>query len=177
METVLILIFLVGYSAIIFEHYLKINKAAMALCTGVLCWTAYILLSSSGVDVVLHAVGDDLSGIASILLFLIGAMTIVEVIDAHDGFRFITDKIQTTDKRKLLWIIALITFFLSAVLDNLTTTIVMISLLGKLVGKKEDRMMFAGIIVIAANAGGAWTPIGDVTTTMLWIGKQVSAGG
>ncbi|MDR1680930.1 MAG: sodium:proton antiporter NhaD [Prevotellaceae bacterium] len=176
METILIILFLTGYSAIVFEHFLKINKAGTALCMGALCWTAYILLSDGGAEPVLENINEELSGIAGVLFFLIGAMTIVEVIDAHDGFRFITDKIRTTDKRKLLWIISILTFFFSAVLDNLTTTIVMISLLGKLIGRRDDRLLFVSMVVISANAGGAWTPMGDVTTTMLWIGKQVTTG-
>lgn len=176
METILIILFVIGYSAIAFEHFLKINKAGTALCMGALCWTAYILLAPDGVEPVLEHINEELGGIASVLFFLIGAMTIVEVIDAHDGFRFITDKIRTADKRKLLWTIAVITFFLSALLDNLTTTIVMVSLLGKLVGRRDDRLLFVSMVVIAANAGGAWTPMGDVTTTMLWIGKQVTTG-
>jgi Na+/H+ antiporter NhaD/arsenite permease-like protein len=115
-----------------------------------------------------------LSGIAEILFFLLGAMTIVELIDAHHGFRFITDKIKTKNSKTLLWIVAGITFFLSAILDNLTTTIVMISVIRKLIPQQQLRLVFAGMIVIAANAGGAWTPMGDVTTTMLWIGGQIS---
>ncbi len=117
-----------------------------------------------------------LSGIAQILFFLMGAMTIVELVDAHHGFRFITDRIKTKNPKTLLWIICWVSFFLSAVLDNLTTTIVMLSLVRKLIPDKEMRLFFAGMIVIAANAGGAWTPIGDVTTTMLWIGGQISTG-
>lgn len=117
-----------------------------------------------------------LSGIAQILFFLMGAMTIVELVDAHHGFRFITDRIKTKNPKTLLWIICWVSFFLSSVLDNLTTTIVMLSLVRKLIPDKEMRMFFAGMIVIAANAGGAWTPIGDVTTTMLWIGGQISTG-
>ena len=111
--------------------------------------------------------------IASILFFLLGAMTIVELVDAHEGFRVITDKIKTNNKVKLLWIICILTFFFSAVLDNLTTSIVMISLLRKLISDKETRWIFAGMVVVSANAGGAWSPIGDVTTTMLWIGVNL----
>jgi Na+/H+ antiporter NhaD/arsenite permease-like protein len=116
-----------------------------------------------------------LSAVAAILFFLLGAMTIVELIDAHDGFQIIVEKIETTHKRKLVWMTAFITFFLSAVLDNLTTSIVMVSLLRKLVADKEERWKLAGLVVIAANAGGAWSPIGDVTTTMLWLGGQITA--
>ena len=175
MQTILILLFFAGYTAIIFEHKLKINKAGIALCTGVLCWTALTMLSGGDrqPELLTH-LNEELSGIAGVLLFLIGAMTIVEVLDAHDAFRFITDKIRTRSKRKLLWIVALITFFLSALLDNLTTTIVMVMLISKLIDTRKDRLIFASTIVISANAGGAWTPMGDVTTTMLWIGGQVS---
>lgn len=174
MVTAIIIIFVLGYVAIALEHPLKLNKAASALITGVLCWTLYILQSNSAHTVseeLLHHLGE----IASILFFLLGAMTIVELIDSHNGFDIITEKINTTSKRKLLLIVALITFFLSALLDNLTTTIVMVSLASKLLSEKEDRLWFAGMIVIAANAGGAWSPLGDVTTTMLWIGGQVTA--
>lgn len=125
-------------------------------------------------EYVLHQLGHHLNSISQILFFLLGAMTIVELVDAHQGFRFITDRIQTRNTKKLLWIICIVTFFLSSVLDNLTTAIVMVSLIRKLIPEKQTRMLFAGMIIIAANAGGAWTPIGDVTTTMLWIGGQIS---
>lgn len=127
-------------------------------------------------EFVTFELSEHLSGIAQILFFLMGAMTIVELVDAHHGFRFITDRIKTKNPKTLLWIICWVTFFLSSVLDNLTTTIVMLSLVRKLIPDKEMRLFFAGMIVIAANAGGAWTPIGDVTTTMLWIGGQISTG-
>jgi Na+/H+ antiporter NhaD/arsenite permease-like protein len=174
MATALLIIFVLGYIAIALEHPLKLNKAASALITGVLCWTIYILQSNSPHTVsenLLHHLGE----IASILFFLLGAMTIVELIDSHNGFDIITEKINTTSKRKLLLIVAVLTFFLSALLDNLTTTIVMVSLVSKLLSEPEDRYWFAGMIVIAANAGGAWSPLGDVTTTMLWIGGQITA--
>lgn len=170
----IIIVFVLGYIAIAFEHPLKLNKAASALITGVLCWTIYILQSSSAHTVseeLLHHLGE----IASILFFLLGAMTIVELIDSHNGFDIITEKINTTSKQKLLLIITGLTFFLSALLDNLTTAIVMTSLCSKILNEKEDRLWFAGMIVIAANAGGAWSPLGDVTTTMLWIGGQITA--
>jgi Na+/H+ antiporter NhaD/arsenite permease-like protein len=173
MIPILISIFVVGYAAIIFEHKLNINKAGVALCTGIFCWTALIMTSQEP-HAIVDYINEEISGIASILLFLVGAMTIVEVMDAHDAFRFITDKIRTRRKRKLLWIIALITFFLSALLDNLTTTIVMVLLIRKLIDSRRDRLLFVSMIIIAANAGGAWTPMGDVTTTMLWIGGQIS---
>jgi Na+/H+ antiporter NhaD/arsenite permease-like protein len=171
---IMLFLFIAGYLAIAFEHLLKVNKAASALITGVLCWTVYILQSNDVHTVseeLLHGFGD----IASILFFLLGAMTIVELIDSHNGFDIITQKINTKSKRQLLFIIAAITFFLSSLLDNLTTAIVMTSLCIKLLGEKEDRLWFAGIIIIASNLGGAWSPLGDVTTTMLWIGGQVTA--
>lgn len=170
----IILIFVIGYIAIAFEHTLKLNKAASALITDVLCWTIYVLQSDSShtvIEELIHHLGD----IASILFFLLGAMTIVELIDSYNGFDIITQKITTTDKSKLLLIIAGLTFLLSALLDNLTTAIVMTSLCSKMPSEKEDRLWFAGIIIIAANAGGAWSPLGDVTTTMLWIGGQITA--
>ncbi len=170
----ILFIFIAGYIAIAFEHPLKVNKAASALITGVLCWTVYILQAGDKHIVseeLLHGFGE----IASILFFLLGAMTIVELIDSHNGFEIITQKISTKSKSKLLYIIAIITFFLSSLLDNLTTAIVMTSLCIKLLSEKEDRLWFAGIIIIASNLGGAWSPLGDVTTTMLWIGGQITA--
>ena len=173
--TLLVLVFTLGYLAIAFEQYIRINKAASALLTGVICWSIYALLSIDK-EAVSHEATTHLGDVAGILFFLLGAMVIVELVDAHDGFELVTRRIQTTDKKKLVWIVAFITFFLSAVLDNLTTTIVLISLLRKIIGDRKERMLFAGLVIIAANAGGAWSPIGDVTTTMLWIGKQVTAG-
>lgn len=174
MQTLLILTFVIGYLAIAFEHSIHLNKTATALITGVLCWTIYILFDHQPATV-----GEELShhlgSVSEILFFLLGAMTIVELIDSHYGFKIITDKITSKNKVTLLWIISLITFFLSAALDNLTTAIVMVSVLRKLIKDKETRMFFAGIVIIAANAGGAWSPIGDVTTTMLWIGGQITA--
>ena len=174
LSALLIIVFVLGYTAIAFEHPLRVNKAASALITGVLCWTIYILQSNDT-----HTVGEELlhhlGEIASILFFLLGAMTIVELIDSHNGFDIITQKIRTTSKQRLLLIITTITFFLSSLLDNLTTAIVMTSLCAKILTEKEDRLWFAGIIVIAANAGGVWSPLGDVTTTMLWIGGQITA--
>jgi len=171
--TLMIIVFVVGYAAIALEHPIKIDKAASALITGVLVWTLFVFTGADS-----HFIEEELlhhlSEISSILFFLLGAMTIVELIDAHEGFAIITDKITTTKKVKLLWIISVLTFFFSAALDNLTTSIVMISLLRKLIGDKYDRWFFAGIVVVAANAGGAWSPIGDVTTTMLWIGGQLT---
>ena len=175
MITLLIIVFFLGYTAIAFEHGIKINKAASALITGVLCWTIYIIASEDK-HVVSEQLTEHLGELSGILFFLLGAMTIVELIDVHDGFNLITDRITQTNKRKLIWIVSFITFFLSPLLDNLTTTIVMVSLIRKLIKDHEDRLWFVGMIVIAANAGGAWSPIGDVTTTMLWIGGQITAG-
>jgi Na+/H+ antiporter NhaD/arsenite permease-like protein len=206
METIIILVFVVGYLAIALEHSIKINKTASAILTGVICWTLFALSTPSEAilnssqfanfleglklnlgdrfatlgqhELFIQFVGSELShhlaSISEILFFLMGAMTIVELVDAHHGFRFITDRIKTENAKSLLWIICWVTFFLSSVLDNLTTSIVMVSLIRKLIPNKDMRLFFAGMIVIAANAGGAWTPIGDVTTTMLWIGGQIS---
>lgn len=175
MVTALIItVFILGYTAIAFEHPLRLNKAASALITGVLCWTIYMVQAASP-EAVSEELLHHLAEIASILFFLLGAMTIVEIIDTHNGFDIVTQKIRTTSKRKLLYTIAIITFFLSALLDNLTTAIVMASLVSKLLTDKEDKLWFCGMIVIAANAGGAWSPLGDVTTTMLWIGGQITA--
>jgi Na+/H+ antiporter NhaD/arsenite permease-like protein len=171
MESLLVAIFVIAYAAIAFEHPLKINKTVPALIGAGLLWTIYAL----SVGHVTEELNETLSSTAQIIFFLMGAMTIVEVVDAHDGFEVITDRIRTTKLVTLLWLIAWVSFFLSAVLDNLTTTIVMISVIRKLLGNRDDRLFFAGIIVVAANAGGAWSPIGDVTTTMLWIGGQITA--
>ena len=204
MELIIIVVFVLGYLAIALEHPIKINKTASALVTAVVCWTLFAvsgapetLLSSATYNHFLHELGEKaaamsageihieyvieqlehhLAEISQILFFLMGAMTIVELVDAHHGFKFITDRIKTKNPKMLLWIVCIVSFFLSAVLDNLTTTIVMISLIRKLIPDKEMRLFFAGMIIISANAGGAWSPIGDVTTTMLWVGGQISAG-
>lgn len=204
MFAAMILIFVLGYIAIAMEHPIKVNKAASALFIGTLLWVVYILgagelLSNQGskgfkeflnlyphvqekavyeqyIEYISHwELLHHLGEISEIIFFLLGAMTIVELVDHHQGFKIITDKIQTKNKVKLLWIISIIAFFLSAVLDNLTTTIVMIALLRKLIKPQRDRWIFASMIVIAANSGGAWSPIGDVTTIMLWIGGQITA--
>jgi len=199
----MVVIFVLGYTMIALEHPLKIDKSASALLIGVLTWTVYALNSvdilslghsvewneiTEGIQLgsvnlheiashfVKHELGHHLTEISEILFFLLGAMTIVEVVDHHQGFKLITDKITTTNKVKLMWILGLLTFFMSAALDNLTTTIVMVTLLKKLIEDKKTRWIFAAIVVLAANAGGAWSPIGDVTTIMLWIGGQVTAG-
>jgi len=170
----IIIIFILGYIAIAFEYPLRINKAATALITGVLCWTVNIFYSPTE-NTVVHDLLNHLSEIASILFFLLGAMVIVELIDEHNGFEIATRLIRTKNKGKLLVLIGIVTFFMSAVLDNLTTTIVMLSVINKLLKEKHDRWYFAGMIIIAANAGGAWSPLGDVTTTMLWTGGQISS--
>lgn len=200
MEIAILIIFILGYVAIAGEHIIKIDKAATALITGVLCWALYFLgthvapenlqsyydayasfATSTNQpnndihDFLDHRLMHHLQDISGILLFLMGAMTIVELIDAHEGFRVITDRIKSTNQVKLLWIISLLSFVLSAALDNLTTAIVMISLSRKLIADQKSRWFFGGMIIIAANAGGAWSPIGDVTTTMLWIGGQITA--
>lgn len=178
-----ILCFIIGYIAIVFEHPLKIDKTVPALIMGALCWALVSLghlplvnsehIVSGQEGVLLHHIGK----VAEILFFLIGAMTIVELIDLHRGFAVITNRIKTTKKSTMLWIICILAFFLSATLDNLAATIVLVSLLRRLVPLREERIWFISMAVIAANAGGAWSPIGDVTTTMLWIGKKVSTLG
>ncbi len=180
-EIVVIIIFVLGYMAIALEHTIKVDKAAPALLIAVLCWTVYtvakgIIPNDAAMthEIVHTQLLHHLAETSQILFFLLCAMTIVEVIDAHQGFEVITKRITTQKKRNLIWIIALVTFFLSAALDNLATTIVMVSMLRKLVTDKNDRLIYVSMVVIAANAGGAWSPIGDVTTTMLWIGGQVT---
>lgn len=191
-------VFVFGYLAIALEHPLHINKAASALLTGVLCWVLYIVglpellplekipewfraeAAAQGTSDVVHAYLVDgqllhlVGEIASILFFLVGAMTIVELVDAHEGFSVVTARINARSRVSLLWIVGWLTFFLSAILDNLTTTILMISVLRKLVRERDSRLLLVGVVVIAANAGGAWSVIGDVTTTMLWIKHKIS---
>jgi Na+/H+ antiporter NhaD/arsenite permease-like protein len=174
MLTAIVVIFVLAYAAIALEHPIKVNKSASALVAAGLLWSVYAL-GSGAPERVSAELGESLMATAQIVFFLMGAMTIVEVVDAHHGFSVITSRIRTTRLSSLMWLVGIVTFFLSAILDNLTTTIVMISLMKKLLDRHDDRLFFAGIIVIAANAGGAWTPIGDVTTTMLWIGGQVTA--
>jgi len=183
MLTALIACFIIGYLAIVFEHPLHLDKTVPALIMGAMCW-AFVSLGHMDVvghshhiepldDVLLHHIGK----VAEILFFLIGAMTIVELVDLHKGFSVITNRIRTTKKSKMLWLIAILAFFLSATLDNLAATIVLVSLLRRLIPEKSERLYFVCAGVIAANAGGAWSPIGDVTTTMLWIGEKVSTMG
>ncbi|MEM7101491.1 MAG: sodium:proton antiporter NhaD [Bacteroidota bacterium] len=183
MITAVIVIFILGYLTIVFEHPLKLDKTVPALIMGALCW-ALIAMGDLDVidhhhkvgkmkDVLLHHIGK----VAEILFFLLGAMTIVELVDLHKGFAVITNRIQTTSKTRMMWMICILAFFLSATLDNLAATIVLVSLLRRLVPDKMERLWFVSMGVIAANAGGAWSPIGDVTTTMLWIGEKVSTQG
>jgi NhaD family Na+/H+ antiporter len=169
----LVIVFVVVYAAIALEHPLRINKSASALVGAGLLWTIYAVQVNQP-SLIAEQLSESLISTAQIVFFLMGAMTIVEVVDAHDGFEVITSRIKTNELSALMWLVGFVTFFLSAILDNLTTTIVMISLMRKLLDKRDDRLFFAGIIVIAANAGGAWSPIGDVTTTMLWIGGQIT---
>ncbi len=184
MYLVILSVFILGYFFIALEHTIKVDKAAMALLTGTLCWILFILGRNTllpevdpeeSVAFIAESLLEHVAEISEILFFLLGAMTIVEIIDAHEGFTVITDRITTTNKLRLIWILSFLTFFLSAALDNLTTAIVMAALLRKLIQDRKDLWFFAGLLVIAANAGGAWSPIGDVTTIMLWIGGQITA--
>ncbi|MCE5318365.1 MAG: sodium:proton antiporter NhaD [Parachlamydia sp.] len=167
-------VFVVGYLFITLEHLTYINKATIALLMAVLCWSIQFLDPSWSWERNHQVLEEHLSSISQVVIFLLGALAIVEIISVHKGFNLVTKALHFQSKRKTLWVVGLITFFLSAVLDNLTTTVVMLSMLRKVVDEGEDRLFTGGAIVIAANAGGAWTPIGDVTTTMLWIGGQVS---
>ncbi len=205
MSTLIILIFVIGYLVIVFEHPLKLDKTVPALLMGALTWAALAIGFHSGaIDVIdshehvfslkdimdhsskeyhlaehgltntlLHHLGKT----SEILIFLIGAMTIVEIVDLHRGFEVLKGAVNTRSKKKLLWILGILAFILSAIIDNLTATIVLVTLLRKIIQNREERLWFAGMVVIAANAGGAWSPIGDVTTTMLWIGQKVSVSG
>lgn len=198
MESIIILIFVIGYLSITLEHPLKLDKTVPALIMAALIWAVLAVGFHSGwfgvidthenvfnfltggehaehgfENTLLHHLGKT----AEILMFLIGAMTIVEIIDLHRGFEILKSAVNTKSKKRLLWIIGILAFILSAIIDNLTATIVLVTLLRKLIQKREERLWFAAMVVIAANAGGAWSPIGDVTTTMLWIAKNVSAMG
>ena len=174
MEILLIAVFFVTYAAITLEHQTGVNKSAPALIGAVVLWAIYAF-GEGNMPLVTEHLNESLVTTAQIIFFLMGAMTIVEVVDSHGGFEIITSRIRTKRLSTLMWLVGTLTFFLSAVLDNLTTAIVMVSLMKKLLSKREDRLVFAGVIIIAANAGGAWSPIGDVTTTMLWIGGQITA--
>lgn len=169
--------FVVGYITIICEHGARINKAATAILMAIVCWSIVFLCAPAYNSNLLGELHHHFEQVAEIVIFLLGAMAIVEVVDSHKGFSLITDLIATRSRRKLLFLTTFIAFFLSSVLDNLTTTIVMISLLRKLIDDRGERALLGGMVVIAANSGGAWTPIGDVTTTMLWINGQISTAG
>ncbi len=173
-NVLIVLVFAVGYLCVIFEYNIKINKTASALLMAVLTWTVVFLMQGVPPAHTSDMLGEHLADVAQIIFFLLSAMTLVELIDRHKGFKVITDLIRTNSKKKMFWIMGFITFFLSAILDNLTTTIVMVSLLRKLVADRDDRLLLGAMVVIAANAGGAWTPIGDVTTTMLWINGNIT---
>lgn len=173
LTTIILIAFTLGYVAIALEHNIKIDKAASALFLGGLCWAIFAFTGISTLDLE-YEIQHHIIHIAEILFFLFGAMTIVEIIDSHQGFSIITDKIKTTNKLKLIWIISAISFFFSAVLDNLATAIVMSSLITKIIKDKKDIWMFGGMVILAANAGGAWSPIGDVTTIMLYAKQYVS---
>lgn len=174
-STLMVVIFVLGYLCIALEHPIKVDKAASALLIGVLTWAVFILFGNTPSHEVGEKLAENFGETAQTLFFLFAAMTIVEIVDRHNGFKIITDKITAKSKVKLMWIISILSFFMSAVLDNLTTTIVILSLLRKLIDDQHTRWTYASIVVIAANAGGAWSPIGDVTTIMLWIGGQISA--
>ncbi len=170
----MIAIFVIGYIFITVEEWTRINKATIALMMAILCWVIQFIDPYWSASNNLGFLGEHLNSISQVIFFLIGALTVVEIINAHKGFQVISDAIQIRSKRKLFWVVAMIAFFLSSILDNLTTTIVMITLLQRLIHKGEDRLLIGSAVVIAANAGGAWTPIGDVTTTMLWIGERLT---
>ncbi len=169
----MLLIFIVGYILIAFEHKIKIDKAAIAL---LMCGTIWTIFSLLGIDPNIKSeLVEHLGDTCEILVFLIGAMTIVNIIDSYDGFSIITKFITIRNKRKLLWLLSFLTFFMSATLDNMTTAIIMIVLINRLIKDDQERWMYAGIVIIAANSGGAWSPIGDVTTIMLWMRGNVTA--
>lgn len=173
----MIAVFVIGYGAIIFEHKLHINKGAAALSLAGSLWLLYFAGIADDPHAATHQLAEHLAEVSQIVFFLIGAMTLVEVIDSHGSFRLVTDQIRTRSKWRVMWILAVLAFFMSAVLDNLTTTIVMVSLLRRILPDRDNRLLLGSMVVIAANAGGAWTPMGDVTTTMLWIGGQVTTTG
>lgn len=168
-------VFLIGYTAIILEFYVKVNKTAVGLALAGACWMIYFLSGMKTLELTTVDLGHHLSDVSQVIFFLLGAMTIVELIDSHKGFNTVITWINTRSKRKLIIIVSLLAFFLSSVLDNLTTTILMISILRKLIPFRMDRLLLNCMVVIAANAGGAWTPIGDVTTTMLWINHRITS--
>ncbi len=170
----IVAVFVLGYLCIALESLTKVNKAAIALLMCVLCWTIYMFSPSPEIGEILKL---NLGETAETLFFLMGAMTIVEIVDSNGGFNFVRDMLKTRNKRVLLWRVALMTFFLSAILDNLTTSIVMIMVLRKLISDDKERLLYAALVVISANSGGAFSPIGDVTTIMLWIKGMITTQG
>ena len=173
----MIVVFVLGYGAIVFEHNLHVNKGGVALLVAGVLWMFVYVGVEPDPHRATHELVHHLTEVAQIVLFLLGAMTLVEVIDSHGSFRLVTDMIRSRSKWRVMWVLALMAFFMSAVLDNLTTTIVMVSLLRRILPNRENRLFLGSMVVVAANAGGAWTPMGDVTTTMLWIGGQVTTFG
>lgn len=171
----MVLVFFTGYLLITLDSFTYFNKATIALLMAIICWILQFANQDFGRQENITFLGHHLGNLSQVIFFLIAALAIVEIIDAHNGFKVISNRIKIKSKKKLFWATGFIAFFLSAILDNLTTTIVMISFLQKMIDNREDRLLFGGGIVIAANAGGAWSPIGDVTTTMLWIGNQITA--
>ena len=174
MHILMIVAFCLGYLAIILEYYIKINKTATSLVMAVVTWTILFLNPHVSLNESLLSLGEHVGNVSQIIFFLLGAMTLVELIYSHKGFKMITDYMNTRSRKKMLWLIGFFSFFLSAILDNITTTILMVSLLRKLIPDVNERLFLGSMVVIAANAGGAWTPIGDVTTTMLWINGQIT---
>lgn len=170
----MILLFSFGYLLITFEHLINVNKATIALMMGVLLWVLQFANQRISNQENLDSLYEHFSNASQVIFFLLGALIIVEVINAHKGFKILIEYMKIQSKRKMLWVIGIVTFFLSSILDNLTTTIVMISIIQKIIDDPNDRMLIGGGVVVAANAGGVWTPIGDVTTTMLWIGERIS---
>ncbi len=173
-EIMMIIVFVVGYFLITIEHKININKTSIALIMAIICWSLQFANVKLTHEENMGYLNEHIANVSQVIFFLLGALTIVEIINSHKGFKIISDAINIRSKQKLLWIVGILTFFLSSILDNLTTTIIMVTLMSKLIQKGEERLLMGGAIVIAANAGGAWTPIGDVTTTMLWIGNQLS---
>ena len=171
---VIVILFVLGYALIACEHVLKVNKAAIALLMFASTWVVYSMMAPS--DLLHTQLLHHMSDVGEILFFLMGAMTIVEIVDAYGGFKFVSDKLKTCSAKALMWRVALVSFFMSALLDNLTTTIVMLMVLSKIVEKRQYRLIYAVCVVLAANLGGAFSPIGDVTPTMLWIRGLVSSG-
>lgn len=172
----IIFVFVTGYLAIMLEHKTGVNKAAVALLMGVVCWVMNFIRSFPNDAIMIPELNEHLADISQVVIFVLGTMMIIELVEAYRGFGIIADFIRTKNKRELLWVVSFITFFISSFLANMTVAIIMITLLRRFIPERNDRMIFASMVIIASNAGGAWTPIGDTTTTMLWLGKQISTG-